>query len=118
MLNYALRVNLTIAIVAMVDEPKDSAPKLPFNSSVTLNNTLVAAAHTKPELSSAAHTLAMATTPEPFQTNSTDNVSIYAMLFLFYTESKEKKQYLAGRGDDEEGKNPKSTHFEKWITWS
>lgn len=69
MLNYALRVNLTIAIVAMVEEPAHKAQIKPI---VTPNLTYT---HSTEELSSAAHTLPISTTPEPFQ-NITDKVSI------------------------------------------
>lgn len=81
MLNYALRVNLTIAIVAMVEEPANKP-----TSKISLNAAAVSAAvpikndtffhnlHSTEELSSAAHTLPISTTPEPFQ-NLTDKVS-------------------------------------------
>lgn len=81
MLNYALRVNLTIAIVAMVEEPANKP-----TSKILLNAAAVSAAvpikndtffhnlHSTEELSSAAHTLPISTTPEPFQ-NLTDKVS-------------------------------------------
>lgn len=65
MLNYALRVNLTIAIVAMVEETPKTTP----------NHTLVYETHSTDELSSASHTLhTIDHTPESFQ-NSTDKVS-------------------------------------------
>lgn len=64
MLNYALRVNLTIAIVAMVEEPPKTTP----------NHTLLYETHSTDELSSASHTLHIDTKPESFQ-NSTDKVS-------------------------------------------
>lgn len=74
MLNYALRVNLTIAIVAMVEEPKASpqAIKTAAITSPTTNDTFLLKPHD--QLSSAAHTLDIATTSESFQ-NSTDKVS-------------------------------------------
>lgn len=81
MLNYALRVNLTIAIVAMVEEPvSKSASKIPSNTAVPVavlnkNDTFFHNLHSTEELSSAAHTLSISTTPEPFQ-NLTDKVSV------------------------------------------
>lgn len=86
MLNYALRVNLTIAIVAMVEEPASkSANENPSNTAAAATAALPAAvsskndtffhnSHSTEELSSAAHTLPISTTPEPFQ-NLTDKVS-------------------------------------------
>lgn len=84
MLNYALRVNLTIAIVAMVEEPVNKpASKIPSNTAAAAtlpaavlnkNDTFFHNSHSTEELSSAAHTLPISTTPEPFQ-NLTDKVS-------------------------------------------
>lgn len=72
MLNYALRVNLTIAIVAMVEEP---ASKAAHTKAITIqNDTFLQHTHSTEELSSAAHTLPSSTQPEPFQ-NNTDKVS-------------------------------------------
>lgn len=71
MLNYALRVNLTIAIVAMVEEPASKAANTKINN--IQNDTF--SPHSTAELSSAAHTLPISTTPEPFQ-NFTDKVSM------------------------------------------
>lgn len=66
MLNYALRVNLTIAIVAMVEEPKDSAiPTVNQSDTSLLSNQTVDGATV------AAHISAQ----EPFL-NLTDSVSI------------------------------------------
>lgn len=81
MLNYALRVNLTIAIVEMVEEPvSKAANKIPANTAalpaavLNKNDTFFHNSHSTEELSSAAHTLPISTTPEPFQ-NLTDKVS-------------------------------------------
>lgn len=74
MLNYALRVNLTIAIVAMVEEPAHKLPILIASNEPT-NKTLPHILHSAEGLSSAAHTLPISTTPEPFQNTTTDNVS-------------------------------------------
>lgn len=82
MLNYALRVNLTIAIVAMVEEPASTGTpsKIPMNAAgaepvaMTQNDTFFHNLHSVEELSSAAHTLPISTTPEPFQ-NLSDKVS-------------------------------------------
>lgn len=75
MLNYALRVNLTIAIVAMVEEPKGASTKAPLHTELGHNDSFVYKTHANDELSSESHTLL--TTPEPFQnTNSTDKVSV------------------------------------------
>lgn len=85
MLNYALRVNLTIAIVAMVDDPKGtSTHKANLTSSpLTINDTYSYKTHPNEELTSASHTLLTTTTPEPFQ-NTTDKVStsIFFLLLL------------------------------------
>lgn len=92
MLNYALRVNLTIAIVAMVEEPasKASPSKIPMHAVDTAagaaaampvqNDTFFHNLHSTEELSSAAHTLPISTTPEPFQ-NLTDKVSFQLACF-------------------------------------
>lgn len=72
MLNYALRVNLTIAIVAMVEEPASKAA--PIKTIAIQNDTYFQHSHPTDELSSAAHTLPISTAPEPFQ-NITDKVS-------------------------------------------
>lgn len=91
MLNYALRVNLTIAIVAMVEEPADKATanKIPMNAAQTVagsvpalqNDTFFHNLHSTQELSSAAHTLPISTTPEPFQ-NLSDKVSLRSFDFI------------------------------------
>lgn len=75
MLNYALRVNLTIAIVAMVEDPKGtSTHKTNLSAPLTINDTYSYKTHAKEELTSASHTLLTTATPEPFQ-NTTDKVS-------------------------------------------
>ncbi|XP_055298408.1 sialin isoform X2 [Sitodiplosis mosellana] len=72
MLNYALRVNLTIAIVAMVDEPKGTSTHVSNSTSpLTINDTYSYKTHAKEELTSASHTLLTTAAPEPFQ-NTTD----------------------------------------------
>lgn len=72
MLNYALRVNLTIAIVAMVEEPKGSKLTTIAPPTIEHNDTFSVNDHSMDELRSAAHTLSIETTPQPFQN---DNVS-------------------------------------------
>lgn len=96
MLNYALRVNLTIAIVAMVEEPVSKpASKIPSNTAaagtlpaavLNKNDTFFHNSHSTEELSSAAHTLPISTTPEPFQ-NLTDKVSFWRCFPLFIRTS-------------------------------
>lgn len=85
MLNYALRVNLTIAIVAMVEEPANKpVGKIPPNAAAAIsiqNDTFFHNSHSTEELSSAAHTLPISTTPEPFQ-NLTDKVSVLNFIFF------------------------------------
>lgn len=82
MLNYALRVNLTIAIVAMVEEPKGtSTHKANLSSQLTINDTYSYKTHAKEELTSASHTLLTTATAEPFQ-NTTDKVSTSNVVFL------------------------------------
>lgn len=73
MLNYALRVNLTIAIVAMVDEePADTKNQTTF--SIVNNDTLASLDyHGVDELKSAAHTLPIAIELEPFQNQTNNN---------------------------------------------
>lgn len=92
MLNYALRVNLTIAIVAMVEEPVNKpASKIPGNAAASAlptdalnkNDTFYHNSHSTEELSSAAHTLPISTTPEPFQ-SLTDKVSFSCCFPLFF----------------------------------
>lgn len=84
MLNYALRVNLTIAIVAMVDEPKGTSTAhnhTSLTSPLTINDTYTYKTHANEELTSASHTLLTTATPEPFQ-NTTDKVSTQQFSFL------------------------------------
>lgn len=73
MLNYALRVNLTMAIVEMVEDPKrdkHSIAALPAND--TLHETING-------LSSASHTLALPSENVTFH-NATENVSITVLV--------------------------------------
>lgn len=77
MLNYALRVNLTIAIVAMVEE--EPAASKNQTKSIVNNDTLLSSLdpHGVDELKSAAHTLPLGTELEPFQNQTDNHVSIF-----------------------------------------
>lgn len=105
MLNYALRVNLTIAIVAMVEEPKDN--KLTQASATAQidnhNDTFVYNTHSADELSSASHTLHVDAVPESFQ-NSTEKVSIAERKKKIVSYEQKKKSELS-----KEAKNPNTT---------
>lgn len=74
MLNYALRVNLTIAIVAMVDDQMDNKTTN-LTSKHDHNDTNSYMTHSNEDLTSASHTLLTTTTAEPFQ-QPTDKVSM------------------------------------------
>lgn len=87
MLNYALRVNLTIAIVAMVEEPKGTTPTIPMpQKTIEHNDTFALNSHNSIDgLRSAAHTLSIEPTLQPFQNSTDNNVSITHFFFcLFY----------------------------------
>lgn len=74
MLNYALRVNLTIAIVAMVDDQMDNKTTN-LTSKHEHNNTNSYMTHSNEDLTSASHTLPNTTAAEPFQ-HPNDKVSM------------------------------------------
>lgn len=97
MLNYALRVNLTMAIVEMVQDPKQSSVSVHDYTQNDTSNEIING------LSSASHTLPISTTEKPFQNlTETDTVSyelrfIFVILFLFclfFNEQKKNKQKI------------------------
>lgn len=77
MLNYALRVNLTIAIVAMVEEEPPTARN--YTNSIVNNDTMLSSLdpHRVDQLKSAAHTLPIGHELEPFQNQTDNHVSIF-----------------------------------------
>lgn len=72
MLNYALRVNLTMAIVEMVEDPKHEKHSIAAAALTTANETQH---DTHNGLSSASHTLLLPSEIEAFH-NATENVSV------------------------------------------
>lgn len=80
MLNYALRVNLTIAIVAMVEEDPATA-KNKTTLSIVNNDTYSSSdPHGVDELKSAAHTLPLDTELKSFQNQTNNHVSIFYII--------------------------------------
>lgn len=134
MLNYALRVNLTIAIVAMVEEPAGKgAAKVTAATAVAAplhhqNDTFVYTIHSANELSSAAHTLPISTSspPESFQ-NATDKVSASPKMYYWFYVSIDSTHKICEherKSERMEGRNGKGQKPEfnalclMWITSS